>query len=133
MGRAVNRWSGRSPGPPLRETIATLKTNKPLAFLCGSSFFYMIGLFAVTGATAFYAQYVLNNIALVALITLVNSGISLLITPFIPLIIRKVGKKNVYQYCGLLPSSGGSGCSSPRRTCCGWFCSLWRSRASAPA
>jgi glucuronide carrier protein len=97
------------PRTTLRETAATLRANKPLAYLCGSSFFYMIGLFAVTGATAFYAQYVLNNIALVALITLVNSGISLLITPFIPMIIRKVGKKNVYQYCGLFTIVGGIG------------------------
>jgi glucuronide carrier protein len=97
------------PRTTVKETIDTLKSNKPLAFLCGSSFFYMIGLFAVSGAVAFYAQYVLNNIALVALIVLVNSGISLLITPFIPAIINKLGKKNVYQYCGLFTVVGGVG------------------------
>ena len=47
------------------ETFATLKPNKPLAYLCASSFFYLIGLFAVGGATAFYAQYVLGDIGLV--------------------------------------------------------------------
>jgi glucuronide carrier protein len=97
------------PRTTVRETIDTLKTNKPLAYLCGSSFFYMIGLFAVAGATAFYAQYVLGNIALVALLVAVNSGIALLITPIIPLMIRKFGKKRLYQYCGLFTVVGGVG------------------------
>jgi glucuronide carrier protein len=97
------------PRTTVRETIDTLKTNKPLAYLCGSSFFYMTGLFAVAGATAFYAQYVLGNIALVALLVAVNSGIALLITPIIPLMIRKFGKKRLYQYCGLFTVVGGVG------------------------
>jgi glucuronide carrier protein len=41
----------------------------------------------------------------VGVITLVNSGISLLIVPVIPGMIRKFGKKRLYQYCGLSPSS----------------------------
>ena len=39
---------------------------------------------AVGGTTAFYAQYVLGNIGLVGIITLVNTGIALIVTPFIP-------------------------------------------------
>ena len=44
----------------IKDTFKTLKTNKPLGILCASSFFYLIGLFAVGGATAFYAIYVLG-------------------------------------------------------------------------
>jgi glucuronide carrier protein len=93
----------------IKETIGTLRTNKPLAYLCASSFFYLIGLFAVGGSTAFYAQYVLGNIGLVGLITLVNTGIALVITPFIPKIIDMFGKKNVFQYCGVFTIVGGVG------------------------
>lgn len=93
----------------IRETIGTLKTNAPLAYLCASSFFYLIGLFAVGGTTAYYAQYVLGNIGLVGLITLVNTGITLLVTPFIPKIIDMFGKKRVFQYCGLFTIVGGVG------------------------
>ena len=93
----------------IKETIGTLRSNKPLAFLCASSFFYLIGLFAVGGATAFYAQYVLGNIGLVGLITLVNMGIALLITPFIPKLIDMFGKKNVFQFCGVFTIIGGVG------------------------
>ncbi len=97
------------PSITIKETVATLRTNKPLAYLCGSSFFYLIGLFAVGGTTAFYAQYVLGNIGLVGIITLVNTGITLLITPFIPKIIDRFGKKNVFQYCGVFTIVGGVG------------------------
>jgi len=97
------------PRVTVRETVATLKSNKPLAYLCASSFFYLIGLFAVGGATAYYAQYVLGNIGLVGLITLVNVGISMLITPIIPRIIDRFGKKKVFQYCGLFTMLGGVG------------------------
>jgi glucuronide carrier protein len=50
---------------------------------------------------------VLHNIALVGVITLVNSGISLLIVPVIPKLIRTFGKKRLYQYCGLFTIIGG--------------------------
>jgi glucuronide carrier protein len=91
----------------VKETFGTLRSNKPLAYLCGSSFFYLVGLFAVGGSTAFYAQYVLGNIGLVGIITLVNTGITLLVTPFIPKIIDRFGKKNVFQFCGVFTIIGG--------------------------
>jgi glucuronide carrier protein len=93
----------------IKETFGTLRSNKPLAYLCGSSFFYLIGVFAVGGTTAFYAQYVLGNIGLVGIITLVNTGITLLVTPFIPAIIDRFGKKNVFQFCGVFTVVGGVG------------------------
>jgi glucuronide carrier protein len=93
----------------IKETFSTLRSNKPLAYLCGSSFFYLIGVFAVGGTTAFYAQYVLGNIGLVGIITLVNTGITLLVTPFIPAIIDRFGKKNVFQFCGVFTVVGGVG------------------------
>ncbi len=96
-----------TPRVTIRETVDTLKHNKPLAFLCGASFFYLIGLFAVSGATAFYAKYVMGDISQTATMTLMNSGIALLITPFIPAIIRRFGKKSVFQWCGVFTVVGG--------------------------
>ena len=96
-----------TPKVSVKETFATLRHNRPLAYLCASSFFYLIGLFAVGGATAFYAQYVLGDIKYTIHLVVVNTGISLIATPFIPKIIDRFGKKNVYQYCGLLTVVGG--------------------------
>jgi glucuronide carrier protein len=46
----------------VKETLGTLKSNRPLAYLCASSFCNLIGLFAVGGTTAFYAQCVLTSV-----------------------------------------------------------------------
>lgn len=96
-----------TPKVTIKETLDTIKNNKALAYLCAASFFYLIGLFAVGGSTAYYAKFVLGDISQTATMTLVNSGIALLITPLIPMIIRKMGKKNVFQWCGMFTVVGG--------------------------
>jgi len=96
-----------TPKVSIKETFETLRHNKPLAYLCAASFFYLIGLFAVGGSTAYYARYVLGDIGQTANMVLVNSGIALLITPVIPWIIKKLGKKNVFQWCGIFTIIGG--------------------------
>lgn len=96
-----------TPKVSVKETFETLKQNKPLAFLCAASLFYLIGLFAVGGSTAYYAKYVMGDISQTANMTLVNSGIALLITPIIPWIIKKLGKKTVFQWCGMFTIVGG--------------------------
>lgn len=96
-----------TPKVSIKETFETLRHNKPLAYLCAASFFYPIGLFAVGGSTAYYARYVLGDIGQTANMVLVNSGIALLITPVIPWIIKKLGKKTVFQWCGIFTIIGG--------------------------
>ncbi len=96
-----------TPKVTIKETLDTIKNNKALAYLCAASFFYLIGLFAVGGSTAYYAKFVLGDISQTATMTLVNSGIALMITPLIPMIIRKMGKKNVFQWCGMFTVVGG--------------------------
>lgn len=97
------------PKVTMRETFATLRTNKPLAFLCTSSFLYLVGLFAVAGATLFYAQYVLGDTAWAIPMVIVNSGVQIVATPLIPRLIDRVGKRALFQYCGLLTIIGGLG------------------------
>ena len=95
------------PRVSLRDTWDTLKGNKPLGYLCAASFFYLIGLFAVGGASVYYAQCVLGDIKWVGPITLVNSGISILAAPFIPWLVDRFGKKALFQYCGVFTMVGG--------------------------
>ena len=95
------------PRVSVRETWDTLRHNKPLGYLCAASFFYLIGLFAVGGASAFYAQYVLGDIKWLGPITLVNTGISIVCAPFIPKLVDRFGKKTLFQYCGLFTVVGG--------------------------
>jgi glucuronide carrier protein len=89
------------------DTFRTLKTNKPLGILCGSSFFYLIGLFAVGGATAYYAIYVLGDARYIIWMTLVTVVVQFATAPFVPRLVTRFGKKNLYQYCGLFTVAGG--------------------------
>lgn len=91
----------------MRDTINTLKVNKPLQILCLSSLFYLTGVYAVGPISAFYARYFLGDTAHATTIAFVNSGVQLVVTPFIPWIITKIGKKNLFQYCGLFTVVGG--------------------------
>ena len=96
-----------TPAVSVKETFETLKSNKALAYLCAASFFYLIAVFAVGGSTAYYARYILGDISHTATMTLVNVGIALIITPFIPGLITRLGKKNMFQYCGVFTIIGG--------------------------
>ncbi len=95
------------PRVSVAETWQTLRHNGPLAYLCAASFFYLIGLFAVGGASAYYAQYVMGDITWLAPITLVNSGISIVAAPIIPSLVDRYGKKALFQWCGLFTIAGG--------------------------
>ncbi len=98
-----------TPKTTLKETWDTLRHNAPLGILCASSFFYLIGLFAVGPISSYYARYILGDMNWTLPMSIVNVGISLAITPIIPAMISKLGKKNIYQYCGLLTIAGGVG------------------------
>jgi glucuronide carrier protein len=93
----------------VKDTFRTLKTNKPLGILCASSFFYLIGLFAVGGATAYYAIYVLGDAKYIIWMTLVTVVVQFASAPFVPGLVARFGKKNLYQYCGLFTVIGGVG------------------------
>ena len=49
----------------------------------------------------------MGDVGQTANMTLVNVGIGLLITPLIPAIIKRLGKKTVFQYCGAFTIIGG--------------------------
>ncbi|HET7476315.1 MAG TPA: glycoside-pentoside-hexuronide (GPH):cation symporter [Dermatophilaceae bacterium] len=95
------------PRVSVKETWETLRHNRPLGYLCVASFFYLIGLFAVGGASAYYAQYVMGDIKWLGPITLVNSGIAIVAAPFIPKLVDIFGKKSLFQWCGVFTIVGG--------------------------
>lgn len=91
----------------IKDTVNTLRMNKPLQILCLSSLFYLTGVYAVGPVTTYYARYILNDTSQTATMTLVNAGIGLLITPFIPFLIKRIGKKSLFQWCGVFTVVGG--------------------------
>lgn len=104
---SVVRKKGAAKEATAGDLILTIKTNTALQFLCAAAFFYLLGLFSTSGATAYYAQWVLGSITHLPTIALVNSGISLLMTPIVPALINKFGKKLIFQFCGVFTVVGG--------------------------
>jgi glucuronide carrier protein len=99
----------RSASVTVKETFATLRQNRPLAILCGASFFYLLGYYTVTGATLYYATYILGDAGLAFQVALLSTGVQILVTPFCPKLIGKFGKKTLFQYAGVLTVIGGVG------------------------
>ncbi|GEA89210.1 glycoside-pentoside-hexuronide (GPH):cation symporter [Cellulomonas cellasea] len=99
----------RSATVTVKETFATLRQNRPLAILCGASFFYLLGYYTVTGATLYYATYILGDPGLAFQVALLSTGVQILITPFCPKLIARFGKKTLFQYAGVLTVIGGVG------------------------
>jgi glucuronide carrier protein len=93
----------------IKDTFAALRHNRPLAILCGASFCYLLGFYTVTGATLYYATYILGDPGLTFQVALLSTGVQVLVTPFVPKLIDRFGKKTLFQYCGVLTVIGGVG------------------------
>jgi glucuronide carrier protein len=93
----------------LRQTLTTVRANKPLLLLCLSALLFLTGWFSVQTVGAYYARDVLGNANLFIVMTIVASIATFIIAPFIPAIIRVMGKKRAYITAGLIGMAGGVG------------------------
>lgn len=97
------------PQVSVRQSFATLKTNRPLIMLCVSSLLFLTGMIAASTVGAFYARDVLGNATLFIYMTLVQTVGTFAIAAFIPSIVRTLGKKNGYLILGLVAIVAGAG------------------------
>ncbi|MFL6112439.1 MAG: glycoside-pentoside-hexuronide (GPH):cation symporter, partial [Catenulispora sp.] len=97
------------PQVSLRQSFATLKTNRPLIMLCVSSLMFLTGMIAATTVGAFYARDVLGNANLFIYMTLVQTAGTFVIAAFVPWIVRSLGKKPGYLILGLVAIAAGAG------------------------
>ena len=74
----VPREASCAPRPASRSRRRSRRcgSNRPLAILCGASFFYLVGFYTVTGATLYYATYVLGDAALAFQVALLSAPAS---------------------------------------------------------
>lgn len=98
----------------LKQSLQTLKTNRPLMILC------LTALASITGTTAFgtvgayYTRDVLADAGLFIWLTVVNTGANFLLAPLMPVVVRTIGKKTGYFIGGLLGILGALGiCFAP--------------------
>jgi glucuronide carrier protein len=93
----------------LRQSLATLRTNRPLILLCVSSLLFLTGMIAASTVGAFYARDVLGNANLFIWMTLLQTAGTFAIAAVTPRIVRTVGKKTGYLVCGAVAIAAGVG------------------------
>lgn len=86
----------------LRQSLGTLRGNKPLLLLCLSALSFLTGMFALQTVQAYYARDVLGDANLFIVLTVVSTGAMFVVAPLIPRIVRVFGKKRAYIAAGLL-------------------------------
>jgi glucuronide carrier protein len=94
-----------------RQTIATVRQNRPLMMLCLSALAFLTAMFSQQTVNAFYARDVLGDANFFIILTVVSTGAMIVMAPLIPRIVRTFGKKRAYILAGLLAVVGGVGIS----------------------
>jgi glucuronide carrier protein len=91
----------------LKDTLRTFKLNRALQILCLSNFVYLIGVFGLQGAEAYYAAYVLGNSADLIPIILATSAATFVAVPIVPRLVARIGKKATFMCAtGVLIGAG---------------------------
>jgi len=93
----------------LADLVAALKGNPALRIVSGASVLYLTGLASITVSAAFFADWILGSVSHLPAILLLSSGAGLAVTPFVPWLIERLGKRMIFQFCGLLIVVSGFG------------------------
>lgn len=93
----------------LRESLTTLRSNRPLILLCTSSLFFLTAMFSLQTIGVYYARDVLGNANYYIAITVAQVGLMFLLAPFAPAIVRRLGKKVGYIGSGVVMIVGSMG------------------------
>ncbi|WP_421733926.1 glucuronide transporter [Cellulomonas sp.] len=80
----------------LKQSLGTLKGNRPLLMLCLSALSFLVGMFTLQTVQAYYARDVLGDANYFIILTVVSTGVMFVVAGFIPRIVRAVGKKPAY-------------------------------------
>ncbi|MDV8147399.1 glucuronide transporter [Arthrobacter sp. B10-11] len=95
------------PNVTLKQSVDTLKGNKPLLMLCLSSFFFLSGYLALTSVQLYYLRDVLGRLDLYPVLSITQLVLTLVLAGFMPRLVRTIGKKRVYIYSSLVTVVGG--------------------------
>jgi glucuronide carrier protein len=95
------------PNVTLKQSLDTLKGNKPLLMLCLSSFLFLSGYLALTSVQLYYLRDVLGRLDLYPVLSIIQLVLTFVLAGFMPRLVRAVGKKNVYVYASVVTVIGG--------------------------
>ena len=93
--------------PSFKISLQTLKQNKPLVMLCCGALCILVSTFSVIASSLYYVRYVLNDAGLFTIIIVVQQLIGTVVSaPFVPTLVRKIGKKNTFLLGAAFASMG---------------------------
>ncbi|WP_078412538.1 glycoside-pentoside-hexuronide (GPH):cation symporter [Priestia abyssalis] len=82
---------------PLSQLFKSLLSNRPLIVLCLAALFMIAATNLRTAVQLYYLEYNLNNASLMALLTFLSIGLAILGSYFIPVFVKRIGKKNTFM------------------------------------
>ena len=95
------------PRVSMRQSFSILKTNRPLLLLCLSSFVFLTGMLALSTVQLYYLRDVLHALPLYALLSIVQIVLTFGLAAFVPMIVRRFGKRTGYIAGGVVMIVGG--------------------------
>jgi glucuronide carrier protein len=75
----------------IKETIDTVRQNRPLLILCVSNLVFLTGVFGLQASQAYYAAYILGNSTQLIWMFLATS-----LSTFVPRFVARIGKKKTF-------------------------------------
>lgn len=112
----------RDPTPvSLRDSLQTLRSNTPLLWLSGGSVLFLTGFTALGTLSSYIAIYVQQDAGFIAWNTLGQTVALFVVGPFIPLVVRTIGKRNGYVAGGLITIVGAVVLAFAPLTSVPWF------------
>jgi glucuronide carrier protein len=80
----------------VRETVATIRQNRPLLILCVSNLVFLTGVFSLQATQAYYAAYILGNSSELIWMVLATSLATFVAVPVVPRFVARIGKKRTF-------------------------------------
>lgn len=93
----------------LRQSLAILRSNRPLLVLCLSALTLLTATTCVQILQAYYARDVLGNAEDLIVLVVLGSGMVFVVAPFIPRLVRRFGKRASAQGFIVVGIAGAAG------------------------
>ena len=93
----------------MRQSLDTLRHNRPLVMLCLASLAFLTALFSLQTVQVYYARDVLGNANLLTILTVLSVGSIFVIAPLIPRLVTAIGKKKAFLGFGAIGVAAGVG------------------------
>ncbi|BDZ64009.1 glucuronide transporter [Agromyces mangrovi Wang et al. 2018] len=94
------------PKVTMKQSFATLKGNRPLLMLCISSLLLLSGMISSTTAQIYLMRDVFDALYLVPVLSLAQLALIFVIAPFVPMVVRRFGKRTAYIAGAVVGSLG---------------------------